>query len=270
MCSSDLGGVTPYGPFDPTYPEFPREIYYVDRKTAETRDVVEFELAAAFDLAGVRAPKRQCIGNICQWIYKSVECGYAPKAAMNATYSQKSLSGTYAQSGTTITVTSTGHGISAGDRIYLSRTQTASGAFSQVGTVFVPSAFLTVSAIAHGFNVGDIVTLTFTSGSNPGNGNYQVATVAANSFTIVTELFVGTRSGTVNVLASSPTSEFYTVATAATNTFTVTVGASSTESGTIELKWLKVLFTSHGLTAGEQVYLLFISGSGAKIGRAHV
>ena len=44
---------------DPTA-EFPREIYSVDRKSAENREVVEFELAAVFDLAGVRVPKRQC------------------------------------------------------------------------------------------------------------------------------------------------------------------------------------------------------------------
>jgi lambda family phage minor tail protein L len=69
------GGVSPYSP-DPTA-EFPREIYYVDRKTIENREVVEFELAAAFDLAGVSAPKRQCIANICQWVYKSTECGYS-------------------------------------------------------------------------------------------------------------------------------------------------------------------------------------------------
>jgi lambda family phage minor tail protein L len=69
------GGTNPYGTPDPTA-EFPREIFYVDRKVSETRDVVEFELAAAFDLAGVRAPKRQCIANICQWVYRSAECGY--------------------------------------------------------------------------------------------------------------------------------------------------------------------------------------------------
>ena len=80
------GGVNPYGTPDPTA-EFPREVFYVDRKTAETRDVVEFELAAAFDLAGVRAPKRQCISNICQWVYRSAECGYAgpPVADSNDT-----------------------------------------------------------------------------------------------------------------------------------------------------------------------------------------
>lgn len=69
------GATNPYGTPDPTA-EMPREVYYVDRKTAESRDVVEFELAAAFDLVGVRAPKRQCIANICQWVYKSTECGY--------------------------------------------------------------------------------------------------------------------------------------------------------------------------------------------------
>lgn len=72
-----FGGINFYGTPDPSA-EFPREIYYIDRKTAENRDVVEFELAAAFDLAGVRAPKRQCISNICQWTYLSAECGYSP------------------------------------------------------------------------------------------------------------------------------------------------------------------------------------------------
>lgn len=76
------GNVNPYGTPDPTA-EFPREIYYVDRKSAETRDVVEFELAAAFDLAGVRAPKRQCISNICQWKYRSAECGYVGTSYFN-------------------------------------------------------------------------------------------------------------------------------------------------------------------------------------------
>ena len=44
--------------------EFPQEIYVVDRKATETREVVEFELAAPTDLAGVRIPKRQCTRSI--------------------------------------------------------------------------------------------------------------------------------------------------------------------------------------------------------------
>ena len=72
----------PFGTPDPTA-EFPREVYYVDRKSAENRDVVEFELASAFDMAGVRAPKRQCITR-CQWVYRSVECSYAGTNYFNA------------------------------------------------------------------------------------------------------------------------------------------------------------------------------------------
>ena len=49
----------PLGTPDPTA-EFPQEIYKIDRKSAENREIVEFELAAVFDLAGIRAPKRQC------------------------------------------------------------------------------------------------------------------------------------------------------------------------------------------------------------------
>tara|TARA_R100000781_G_scaffold68517_1_gene43145 strand:- start:225 stop:800 length:576 start_codon:yes stop_codon:yes gene_type:complete len=39
--------------------EFPQEIYAIDRKVTETREIVEFELAAPTDLAGVRIPGRQ-------------------------------------------------------------------------------------------------------------------------------------------------------------------------------------------------------------------
>lgn len=70
------GGVNPYGTPEPAS-EWLREIYYIDRKATETRDVVEYELCAAFDLQGVRAPKRQCISNICQWVYRSAECSYS-------------------------------------------------------------------------------------------------------------------------------------------------------------------------------------------------
>ena len=73
-------GTSPYSP-DPTA-EFPREIYYIDRKAKETRDLIEFELAAVFDLINVRAPKRQC-SNFCPWEYRSAECNYTGDAYFN-------------------------------------------------------------------------------------------------------------------------------------------------------------------------------------------
>ena len=72
---NDSGG-NPFGTEDTTA-KFPDEIYYVARKVTENRDAVEFELAAVFDLAGVRAPKRSCTANLCPWIYKGTECGYS-------------------------------------------------------------------------------------------------------------------------------------------------------------------------------------------------
>ena len=51
--------VNPYGTPDNTA-EYPQEIYLIDRKSSENRTVVQFELAAVFDMAVVRAPKRQC------------------------------------------------------------------------------------------------------------------------------------------------------------------------------------------------------------------
>ena len=56
--------------------KFPDEIWYVDRKSNESRDSVTFELASKFDLAGQKLPKRQVVANVCQWKYRSAECSY--------------------------------------------------------------------------------------------------------------------------------------------------------------------------------------------------
>ena len=53
------GNSNPLGTPDPTA-EFKRQVFIVDRKSTENREIVEFELAASTDMAGVRAPKRQC------------------------------------------------------------------------------------------------------------------------------------------------------------------------------------------------------------------
>ena len=68
------GGTNPYGTPDPTA-EYAKEIYKIDRKSAENRAVVQFELAAAFDLANIRIPLRVCtkelfpsIGTFMPWM----------------------------------------------------------------------------------------------------------------------------------------------------------------------------------------------------------
>lgn len=46
---------------DPTSYFRPRDIYFIDRKSMENRNVISYEMCSAFDLAGVRLPKRQIL-----------------------------------------------------------------------------------------------------------------------------------------------------------------------------------------------------------------
>ena len=49
--------VNPYGTPDPSA-EMPREVYFIDKKVTENRNIVEFEMVSSFDLSGVGAPKK--------------------------------------------------------------------------------------------------------------------------------------------------------------------------------------------------------------------
>jgi len=57
---NEESGNNPHGTPDSSA-TFPNEIYYVDRKTTENRNIIQFELKASFDLNGVRLPKRQVL-----------------------------------------------------------------------------------------------------------------------------------------------------------------------------------------------------------------
>jgi len=55
--SSSTTQTNPYGTPDPTA-EFPQEIYFLDRKVTENRNVVTWEAQSALDLVNVKLPKR--------------------------------------------------------------------------------------------------------------------------------------------------------------------------------------------------------------------
>jgi len=55
--SSSTTQTNPYGAPDPTA-EFPQEIYFLDRKVTENRNVVTWEAQSALDLVNVKLPKR--------------------------------------------------------------------------------------------------------------------------------------------------------------------------------------------------------------------
>ena len=56
--NDNFTGNNPYGTPDNTQ-EFPREIFKVARKSLETRDICQFELATSTDAVGVKLPKRR-------------------------------------------------------------------------------------------------------------------------------------------------------------------------------------------------------------------
>ena len=56
--------------------EFPIDIFFIERKTAENALTITWQLASIFDLEGLMLPRRIITQNYCQWKYRSSECGY--------------------------------------------------------------------------------------------------------------------------------------------------------------------------------------------------
>ena len=210
------GGTNPYGSPDPTA-EFPREIYYIDRKAAENRDLIEFELASAFDLVGVRAPKRQCVSNVCQWTYRGPECGYAGNAYFNfndqpvaavgqdvcgkrlssceARFAQQRIGG-YISLGSNIISMFQGVSFSSGDPVSGFGIPAGSTVVSTSGALVTVSQNATANSFATSTGTitsdGTQIVLSSASGIAPGmivTGSYlpansQVVAVAGNTVTL--------------------------------------------------------------------------------------
>lgn len=74
----NFGGVNPTA--DPTQ-EFPPDIWYIEQKSAEDNETVEFTLTSALDFNGVQLPSRQIVNNACSWVrmggYRGPYCNYS-------------------------------------------------------------------------------------------------------------------------------------------------------------------------------------------------
>ena len=235
------GGTNPYGTPDPTA-EFPREIYYVDRKASENRDVIEFELAAVFDLIGVRAPKRQCVSNVCQWKYRGPECGYAGNAYFNANnqpvsalaqdacgkqlsscelrFGQQYLTGSVSV-GSNILAVSQASSFSAGDPV--------TGFGLPAGTTFVSAAGAQVTLNQNAFATTYVVTggtiqsnytqiiVSSATGITPGMGvtgaylpaNCQVVDVSGTTITLSSTVDLTQFYTAIGSFTGTPSTYFY-------------------------------------------------------------
>ncbi|KAF1043066.1 MAG: hypothetical protein GAK35_02386 [Herbaspirillum frisingense] len=64
--------------------QFPPEIWYVEQKTAQTDEVIEFELCSPLDFDGLMLPARKIVANLCPWQYRGPECGWTGITFFNA------------------------------------------------------------------------------------------------------------------------------------------------------------------------------------------
>ena len=70
-----LPASNPYGTADPDA-GFPDECYYINRKTAENKSLVEFELATSLELDNIKIPNRVGLCRFCYWSYRGYGCHY--------------------------------------------------------------------------------------------------------------------------------------------------------------------------------------------------
>lgn len=69
-------GKNPFGESDPDS-SYPDDVYFINRKTAENKNLLEFELVSALELEGAEVPARIVLSGYCPWKYRcSVGCGY--------------------------------------------------------------------------------------------------------------------------------------------------------------------------------------------------
>lgn len=82
--SSNFPIQTPRG-FDPDpNAEFPRDIYYIDRKSIENKSFTEYELASIFDLSDVKLPNRVVYAERCGHVYRGEGCLYEYRSRANS------------------------------------------------------------------------------------------------------------------------------------------------------------------------------------------
>jgi len=61
------------------YAEFPRDIFYVERKSNENKVNLEYELSALMDVEGIKLPRRVVMSQKCSFSYRGCGCFYEKK-----------------------------------------------------------------------------------------------------------------------------------------------------------------------------------------------
>ena len=73
------------------YAEFPRDIFYVERKSNENKINIEYELSALLDIEGIKLPRRRVLSQRCTFTYRGCGCFYEQKANSSGIYEKCDL-----------------------------------------------------------------------------------------------------------------------------------------------------------------------------------
>lgn len=65
------------GPEPDSSQEFPDDVFFIERKSAETNLTITWQLASKIDVEGILLPRRVITQDACVWRYRGPECGYS-------------------------------------------------------------------------------------------------------------------------------------------------------------------------------------------------
>ena len=146
------------------YAEFPRDVFYVERKSSENKVNLEYELSALIDVEGIKLPRRVVLSQKCGFTYRGCGCFYEQKESKKFGPPSVASSGwTQHPGGAWI------HSQTYASLAQTSTTGSGSGALFNVGVDLNGTPTFTWVSGGSGYVVGD--TLTF---ADPGNASATV------------------------------------------------------------------------------------------------
>lgn len=71
--------------------ELPRDVYFIDRKSSENKNHLEYELAPLFETEGIKLPGRIVSQDRCQFFYRGQGCNYEYSTRIDPIHDNASL-----------------------------------------------------------------------------------------------------------------------------------------------------------------------------------
>jgi lambda family phage minor tail protein L len=86
--SNFSGNVNPFNPQTGIYEvQLPSDIYYIDRKSLENKNIIQYELASILDVENITLPGRTILAKKCPFQYRGEGCCYEYNSRLTALHS---------------------------------------------------------------------------------------------------------------------------------------------------------------------------------------